>query len=117
MWGAGACYTGGPRWRGEETSIISSGGVEAVKGLRSGVDLRGDRARMMRGLNEDSSTDGATYVKPWKTMLALSLRVDSSGESMGVCLVNFVSNCETSSSPDRAGLKGGSRRRLSTSAQ
>lgn len=31
-------------------------------------------------------------------MLALSLNVDSSGESTGICFVNFVSNCETSSS-------------------
>ena len=36
----------------------------------------------------------------WNTMLALSLSVESSGESMGVCLVKRVSNCETSSSLD-----------------
>lgn len=33
-------------------------------------------------------------------MLALALRVDSSGESIGVCRVNLVSNWETSSSLD-----------------
>lgn len=31
-------------------------------------------------------------------MLALSLSIESSGESTGICLVNFVSNWETSSS-------------------
>lgn len=35
----------------------------------------------------------------WNMRLALSLSVDSSGESIGVCSVNRVSNWETSSSP------------------
>lgn len=33
-----------------------------------------------------------------KIRFALSLSIESSGESIGVCRVNFVSNCETSSS-------------------
>lgn len=75
-------YTGGPRWSGEETSIISSGGVGVrwlSKGLRRGLEkglvLRGDLARMILGLNEDSSTEGATYVKPWKQRDNINIRI------------------------------------------
>lgn len=53
-----------------------------------------------------------------KTSLMLRLRCElSSGESMGVCWVNFLSNCETSSSFARVGLKGGSSFFASTSSQ
>lgn len=46
------------------------------------------------------------------TWLALSLNMLSSGESTGVCFVNFVSNWLTSSSLFREGLWGGSYRLL-----
>lgn len=59
-------------------------GLTGVLGLP--MNLRGDR---IFGSKENfsftlSSTDGATYVKPRKTWLALSLRVESSGLSTGV---------------------------------
>lgn len=71
-----------------------------------------------------------------KIIFALSLSVDSSGESTGVCFVNFESNCDVSSSllwkqnnynifksvhfhsfPTKIGLNGGSSLRIKTSSQ
>jgi len=81
------------------------------------MPLRGDRAFTTLGLCISSRMDGATYVNPWNTILALSLRVESSGESIGVCLVKRVSNWDTSSALARQGLKGGSSLRRATSLQ
>lgn len=92
-------------------------GLTGVRGLP--INLRGDR---IFGSKENfsftlSSTDGATYVKPRKTWLALSLRVESSGLSTGVWRVNFESNWLTSSSDCNRGLKGGSTFRAKSSSQ
>ena len=54
---------------------------------------------------------------PWKTRLTLSLRLLVHGESTGVCLVKLTSNCDTSSSPESAGSKGGRNLRSITSDQ
>lgn len=83
-------------------------GLTGVLGLP--INLLGDQ---IFGSKENfsftlSSTDGATYVKPRKTWLALSLRVESSGLSTGGWHVNFESNWPTSSSDCNRGLKGGS---------
>lgn len=68
------------------------------------------------GLKSGSSkTLGATYVNPWNTMFTLSLRLPWHGESTGVNLVKFVSNCETSSSEVKEGSNGGFNFRLITS--
>lgn len=53
----------------------------------------------------------------WNTLLADSLRVYSAGESIGADVVNFLSNCETSSSLVNVGLNGGSNLRDITSFQ
>lgn len=53
----------------------------------------------------------------WKTRLALSLSVYSGGESTGAEFVNFLSNCDTSSSLVSLGLNGGSNFRAMTSFQ
>lgn len=64
-----------------------------------------------------SRTEGATYVKPKKAWLALSLRAVSLGLSTGVCRVKWVSNWLTSSSDCRDGLIGGSTRQARRSSQ
>ena len=74
-----------------------------------------DRGR--NGLDMDSSTEGATYVKPRNTWLADSDRTESTGESSGVICVNFESNWDVSSSSRMHGLKGGSRPRRNASSQ
>lgn len=75
--------------------------------------LMGVRGLLLRRLGERSlgwkekpslmlsRTEGATYVKPRKAWLALSLRAMSSGLSTGVCRVKRVSNWLTSSSDCR----------------
>lgn len=53
----------------------------------------------------------------WNTLFADSLKVLSIGVSIGMAAVNFLSNCETSSSLVNLGLKGGSSFRDNTSSQ
>lgn len=53
----------------------------------------------------------------WNTLLADSLKVHSTGESIGADVVNFLSNCDTSSSLVSVGLNGGSNFRDITSFQ
>lgn len=53
----------------------------------------------------------------WNIEFSLSLSVENTGESTGICFVNLGSNCETSSSLLKIGLIGGSKRLASTSSQ
>lgn len=53
----------------------------------------------------------------WNTLFADSLKVHSTGESIGADMVNFWSNCDTSSSLVSFGLNGGSNFRDITSSQ
>lgn len=111
----GLWFSLGPR--NQESPPANFTGLVVVLGLPG--NFRGERTF---GSKENfsltfSSTDGATYVKPRKTWLALSLSVESSGLSTGVWLVNLESNWLTSSADCRNGLKGGSTLRASRSSQ
>lgn len=122
---------GGGRSGGRDGSM-GSGGPGLGRNPSKGENLRGligVRGLLLRRLGERSlgwkekpslmlsSTEGATYVKPRKAWLALSLRAVSSGLSTGVCRVNRTSNWLTSSSDCRLGLKGGSTRWAKRSSQ
>lgn len=111
---------------------MGSGGPGLGRNPSKGENFRGlmgVRGLLLRRLGERSlgwkekpslmlsSTEGATYVKPRKAWLALSLSAVSSGLSTGVCLVKWESNWLTSSSDCRQGRKGGSMRRARRSSQ
>ena len=99
-----------PLRAGEMSSILK---VDTSTALR--ITFRVENLFYLGLKSGSSKTLGATYVKPWNTMFTLSLRLPWQGESTGVNLVKFVSNCDTSSSEVREGSNGGFNFRLITS--